>query len=392
MITYITTDAEANSSVFRRGSGLQHMHEFLQIVFSSSSEDLLPRMDRCYKVYIEQEPQKQTYSSKTNDRWIQPKTTIKTKPMAKIVSFWCFSPGFGMQHLLGRNVRSIILTSGTLAPLKPLISELDIPISVQLENPHIIESNQVCVKIIGQGSDKVVLNSNFQNRNNKDYIMSLGRTISALCPIIPGGLLIFFPSYSIMNKCKTTWQEEGVWSLIDQKKKIFVEPQTKEAFVTTMNEYYARIDDPNSRGATFMAVCRGKVSEGLDFADSRGRAVIITGLPYPPYKDPKVMLKKKYLDENRTRENEMLSGNDWYYLEASRAVNQAIGRVIRHKNDYGAILLCDNRFHNVKQKNQLSRWIQGHLGNQNQYQAFGSVIGELARFFRNALNTVNSVI
>lgn len=69
-----------------------------------------------------------------------------------------------MQHLLGRNVRSIILTSGTLAPLKPLISELDIPISVQLENPHIISNEQVCVKIIGQGSDREVLNSNYQNR------------------------------------------------------------------------------------------------------------------------------------------------------------------------------------------------------------------------------------
>lgn len=38
--------------------------------------------------------------------------------------------------------------------------------------------------------------------------MSLGRTISALCPVIPGGLLVFFPSYFIMNKCKATWQEE----------------------------------------------------------------------------------------------------------------------------------------------------------------------------------------
>lgn len=81
-----------------------------------------------------------------------------------------------------------------------------------------------------------------------------------------------------MNKCKTTWQEEGVWSLIDQKKPIFVEPQTKEAFVTTMTDYYAKIDAPNSKGATFMSVCRGKVSEGLDFADMYGRAVIITGI------------------------------------------------------------------------------------------------------------------
>ena len=31
-----------------------------------------------------------------------------------------------------------------------------------------------------------------------------------------------------------------------------------------------------------------QVSEGLDFADNNGRAVVITGLPYPPRMDPKV--------------------------------------------------------------------------------------------------------
>lgn len=214
--------------------------------------------------------------------------------------------------------------------------------------------------------------------------MSLGRTIASFCPVIPHGLLIFFPSYSILNKCKSTWQESGLWSSIEQKKPIFVEPQTKDAFLTTMNEYYDKINQPNSKGAIFMAVCRGKVSEGLDFADINGRAVIITGLPYPPFKDPKVILKKQYLGENRTRENELLSGDDWYFLEASRAVNQAIGRVIRHKNDYGAILLCDTRFHNPKQKSQLSSWIQGHLRVQNAGQSFGSMFSELAKFFRNA--------
>ena len=39
-----------------------------------------------------------------------------------------------------------------------------------------------------------------------------------------------------------------------------------------------------------------------------------------------------------------LSGSDWYKQQASRAVNQAVGRVIRHKHDYGAILLCDDRY------------------------------------------------
>jgi len=38
-----------------------------------------------------------------------------------------------------------------------------------------------------------------------------------------------------------------------------------------------------------------------------------------------------------------LGGEEWYRQQASRAVNQAVGRVIRHLRDFGAILLCDER-------------------------------------------------
>lgn len=38
-----------------------------------------------------------------------------------------------------------------------------------------------------------------------------------------------------------------------------------------------------------------------------------------------------------------LTGQMWYQQSACRAVNQALGRVIRHKNDWGAIFLLDER-------------------------------------------------
>lgn len=43
-------------------------------------------------------------------------------------------------------------------------------------------------------------------------------------------------------------------------------------------------------------------------------------------------------------------------VASCRALNQAIGRCIRHKNDYGAIVLLDCRFHNPATHRQLSRW------------------------------------
>jgi Rad3-related DNA helicase len=34
------------------------------------------------------------------------------------------------------------------------------------------------------------------------------------------------------------------------------------------------------------------LSQGIDFADEKCRAVVITGLPFAPYLDPKVKLKR----------------------------------------------------------------------------------------------------
>lgn len=375
LIQYLST---ASDSPFqRKGVGLQKIVDLLNVVFSSTTHTYKERVKLCYKVHVQIEDKK---NSKKSDTWGALKS-VNSKSAERVLSYWCFSPGFGMKQLLDQNVRSIILTSGTLAPLKPLISELGIPIGVQLENPHIVKSNQICVKIISQGPDGTQLNSNYQNRDNPKYISSLGRTILSFCRVVPDGLLVFFPSYPIMAKCQEMWQSEGIWSSICNIKPIFVEPQRKETFNTVMNNYYSKINDPSTKGACFMAVCRGKVSEGLDFADMNGRAVIITGLPFPPMKDPRIILKKKYLEELRQKEKDFLSGDEWYSLEATRAVNQAIGRVIRHQNDYGAILLCDSRFNSPKLKGQLSAWLRNYINVSNK---FGESVSEICRFFKNA--------
>ena len=71
-----------------------------------------------------------------------------------------------------------------------------------------------------------------------------------------------------------------------------------------MEKYYKCIfGDKNKKskategsGAILMGVCRGRISEGLDFSDNAARCVIVIGVPYPMLTDPKVILKKDYLD------------------------------------------------------------------------------------------------
>ena len=43
----------------------------------------------------------------------------------------------------------------------------------------------------------------------------------------------------------------------------------------TVSKYYECLNDRKCSGAIIFAVCRGKISEGIDFADNNGRAVFI---------------------------------------------------------------------------------------------------------------------
>jgi hypothetical protein len=158
-----------------------------------------------------------------------------------------------------------------------------------------------------------------------------------------------------------------------------VEPSNAEEFKLAYARYNEVIDSGTGPGATFFAVCRGKVSEGIDFADKACRGVILTGIPYAGAKDPLVMNKRKYLDRRKLDHGGSYSGNVWYSQTAMRAVNQALGRVIRHKDDFGAVILADERFADEHARNQLSLWLRPSI---HVHPVFSSAVNGLKDFFR----------
>ncbi|KAF9615542.1 hypothetical protein IFM89_024390 [Coptis chinensis] len=315
---------------------------------------------------------------------------------SRTLSWWCFNPGIAMEEFSKMGVGSIILTSGTLSPLDSFAKELKLDFPIRLENPHVISSNQIWAGVLPIGPSGCAFNSSYRNRDSLAYRQDLGNAIANFARIVPDGLLVFFPSYYLLDQCIACWKNlsqdsstntSTIWERICKHKQPVVEPKQSSLFSSSIEDYMTKLSDISTSGAVFFAVCRGKVSEGLDFADHTGRAVVITGMPFPTWNDPKVRLKRDFLDhpsDSPKKELKALTGGEWYNQQASRAVNQAVGRVIRHRHDYGAIIFCDERFSHAKNQHQMSIWLQPYI---KCYSNFGEVAFTLTRFFRDILKS-----
>ena len=147
----------------------------------------------------------------------------------RILNFWAFSPGIAMEELKKLGVRTIILTSGTLSPMASFKEDMKLPFPIQLENKHVIEDKQIWVGCLSFGTNGKQLNSGYKVRETPEYKDEIGGTIlniirtmagqggtgtigSGIPPgaELKGGILVFFPSYGVMNNCVDRWKETGM--------------------------------------------------------------------------------------------------------------------------------------------------------------------------------------
>ncbi|KVI06000.1 hypothetical protein Ccrd_015675 [Cynara cardunculus var. scolymus] len=324
---------------------------------------------------------------------------------SRIFSWWCFNPGVAMEEFSRRGVRSIVLTSGTLSPMDSFAEELKLAFPVRLENPHVISSNQLWAGIVPVGPSGHPFNSSYRTRDSAEYKLNLGNSIGKygdfyeqtnyqLAHVISLVLLATFlhidfpeamdPHCMIAHdKCTntcllvlsdklapcfqsvTSTNSSTIWERICKHKLPVVEPRQSSLFPQAIDDYMAKLRDTSSTGAVFFAVCRGKVSEGLDFADHAGRAVIVTGIPFALRNDPKVRLKREFLDQQVSQRK----GSK----EKSGIANKHHGLLIK---------LLDVLFDIVMIMGQSFFVMKGSC-----YSKFGDVVFTLTRFFRDAAIT-----
>ena len=309
----------------------------------------------------------------------------------------CISPLKKFNSLKDFDLRTLILTSGTLTPINFYESQLKKPFPIQLENSNLIHPSHIKFDLICN-----YLYNNFdlryrelknqeEKKNNEIMIYNIGKIVLNLIKNVnKGGVLIFFSSYDKMNKFYVNWLNNKIISEIEKYKKVNIDSKKLRKTIENFKE------DLNS---VLFTVSKGINSEGIDFTDDYGRMVICIGIPFADISDPKIYMKKKYLNDkykdyynnslNKFINNPPLSGNMWYALEAIKTTNQCLGRIIRHIYDYGCLICIDSRF--KEYINYFSDWLKNICSIKCFYNEFDfqNYLDDINQFYYQMTNEEN---
>ena len=280
---------------------------------------------------------------------------------------------------------------------------------------HVIPRSHLLAMSIGKGPCNTDLQFTFERRQSQGMLQDLGMAILKAAAAVPDGLVVFFPSYAYLDTAIDFWQEpaqdggfRSTWDKLCAVKPIFLEsslgrgtgsqpsstlqiysqspspsksPSKRNPVEEVLAGYTARVNDPtNERGALLFAVIGGSLSEGINFADKLGRGVIVVGLPFPNRYSPEWKAKLEFIGKRASTKAEREGlASEFITNACMRAVNQSIGRAIRHKDDYAAIMLFDTRYYREGIRGKLPGWIRSSLvaGRED----FGASISRLKKFF-----------
>ena len=355
------------------------------------------------------------------------KQTVRGVAVEREWKLVCLNPAVAFSELTQGGVRCVILASGTLSPLGSFASELGTSFPIVLEARHCVDmqrqvshspaqtvvlsrlqtltfenSKQVWAGVMSrgpspEGGQGAVFNAGFKAQDSLAFQDALGSALEALAAETPHGMLAFFPSYGLLERMTRRWRDTGCIDRLSSPdgagKRVLSEPRgrDKRDLEACLANFYGAVADsvkaagsrhsaaPRSspcRGALLLAVCRGKIAEGLDFSDEKARAVVIIGVPFPAFADVEVQQKRAFNTAGQHRG--LLSGDRWYSQQAYRALNQAVGRCLRHKADYGAIILVDERFTKPEAQAQLPKWLRPAV---QTFSSFERATESLGRFF-----------
>jgi chromosome transmission fidelity protein 1 len=277
--------------------------------------------------------------------------------------------------------RAVILAGGTMSPMDEYNQQLFPYLTDKVQTfscGHLIPPSSLLVRTIGI-DDEGRVEFTFKTRNRANFARA-GRAIEKVAQEVQGGLVIFFPSYGLLEDVVRTWKEEPIMARLQKSKRVFLDSRDIAAEET----FRAYSDEVcNSGTAILLSVIGGKLSEGINFSDELGRCVVVIGLPYPNLQTPDWQAKLNYLEARAASDGQPRGQSSREHAEnvCMRSVNQAIGRVIRHKNDWASILLFDARYGDARIQAKLPGWIRAATTTTTASSNVTDVANALSSFF-----------
>ncbi|KAI4292580.1 chromosome transmission fidelity protein 1 [Pancytospora philotis] len=216
-----------------------------------------------------------------------------------------------------KKCRAVLFAGGTMEPIGHM---QEIFPDLQYRCYPAVSSNFLSLIVSRTVSNRPV-HLTYENRDAllDDVINTL---VMLSNPVKCGGIVVFVPSKHILAMVRQS-----------DKLQSFRRPVHFEDSV--------RIEDFKANPQILFAVMGGRLSEGINFSNDACRLLVVVGVPYP----------------TATTELEERSKQCPGYstVAAMKTVNQTLGRAIRHKLDYAAIVLLDARYAGLRAK--LSPWI-----------------------------------
>lgn len=278
------------------------------------------------------------------------------------LKLFCVNPAENLQKYLDKG-NSTVFFSATLLPLqyyRKMLSTRSENFGMYVESPF--EQKKRCLMICRDVSSKYTRRGYEEYRKIAEYIARMSWQKK-------GNYMVFFPSYRLMEDVYQVYQDEFSVS--------WVRCISQHASMTELEreEFLEEFTEETEETLVGFCVMGGIFSEGIDLIGDRliGAAVVGTGLPQVNCERE---ILKGYYDEKGEQ------GFDYAYrYPGMNKVLQAAGRVIRTKEDTGAILLMDERFLNRDYRNLFPReWNDActcTLGNVEKHlQAFWDVSEE----------------
>lgn len=233
----------------------------------------------------------------------------------------CMDPSKNLLTCMERG-RSAVLFSATLLPIQYYMEQLGgkkEDYAVYAPSSFLPENRLIMV-----GAD---VSTKYTRRNEREYRKILGY-IKDFVSARTGNYMVFFPSYQMLQEVLELAGDDTEGIAVQTNSMTEAE---KEAF---LEEF---VDDPATSRIGF-CVMGGIFSEGIDLKSNRLIGAVIVGTGLPMVCNERELFRGYFDGRNGL-------GFDYAYLyQGMNKVLQSAGRVIRTKEDRGAILLLDERF------------------------------------------------